>query len=890
MSPSAARRAYRALLRFAPRPLRERHAAEMEALFMERWQERRAGAWRALGVWASAALDVAKAAPGAVRRRSRRAPGGWGSRAHGRTPMIGQDLRFAARTLLRQRLAGTLVVAMLALGLAASIAVFGLINGLFLRPFPFPEPERLAYVNERAPRWNLETTGVNFPDLEQWRRDGRVFESLAYYDTTSSNASDGASAERIEGASVTHDFATVLGMPLRLGRFFTAEEDRPGGPPVVVLSDGLWQERFGADPAAIGRTLRLDGVARTVVGVMPRGAEFPGGTRFFVPLGGDPNQEYQSYSGHVIGRLKPGVGAAEAEADLLRAQQPIWEARDKDRIVSPYARPLREELVRDFRAGATALAGAVGLLLVVACANVASLMLARALARRREIAIRVAVGASRARLLAQLLIENLLFAVLGGALGLLLGDAALRALVSAIPDEIPRWAAFSVDARVVAFASAATGLTLLLFGWAPALHALGGDVRAAMATAPATSTSSPRGGRTLRLLVGAEFALAALLLVCGGLLLSAFDKVRRVDPGFEPRGVLTFQLNLPKASYPDAPRRLAFWNRLLERLEALPGVDAAGAITCPPLGCHWGTFFEAEGQAPRGPGEKNPVVLQRYASHAYFRTMGVRLRDGRLLEAGDGRKGEPDVAVVNEAFVKEFLPGESRPVGRRFRRAGSSDDDRPFISIVGVVADVKHYGLERPMRPGVYFPLPARPADNLSVALRTSSLPPESLAAGARSVVRELDPDLALFQVRTMEQALRRSLVARATYSWLLAVFASVALVLALGGTYGVTGYLATQRMREMGIRVALGAGSADIRRSVLKGSLSVVLWGVLAGTLVSLAALRPLRALLFGIAPHDPIVIGAVVLLLAATALAASWLPAARAARADPMTTLRAD
>jgi len=804
--------------------------------------------------------------------------------------MIGQDLRFAARTLLRQRLAGTLVVAMLALGLAATIAVFGLINGLFLRPFPFPDPERLVYVNERAPRWNLETTGVNFPDLDHWRREQRVFEGLAYYDTASFNASDGSSAERLEGASVTHDFAAVLGMPPRLGRFFTAEEDRPNGPPVVVLSDGLWRERFGADPAAIGRTLRLDGVARTIVGVMPRGAEFPGGSRLFVPLGGDPSQDYQSYSGHAIARLKPGVGAAEAEADLLRAQQPIWEARDKERIVSPYVRPLREELVQDFRAGATALAGAVGLLLVVACANVASLMLARALARRREIAIRVAVGASRTRLLRQLLLENLLFAALGGVLGLLLGDAALRALVSAIPDEIPRWAAFSVDARVVAFAFAATGLTLLLFGWAPALHALGGDVRSAMATAPAGSTASPRGGRTLRLLVGAEFALAALLLVCGGLLLSAFDKVRRVDPGFEPRGVLTFQLNLPEASYPDPPQRLAFWSRLVERLEALPGVDAAGAITCPPLGCHWGTFFEAEGQPPRGPSDKNPVVLHRYATPGYFQTLGVRLRDGRLLEAADGRTEGASVAVVNEAFVREFLPDEPYPVGRRFRRASSSQSERPWTTIVGVAADVKHYGLERPMRPGVYFPLPVQPASGLTVALHTAALAPESLVSSARSVVRELDPDLALFQVRTMEQAIRRSMVARASYSWLLAVFASVALVLALGGTYGVTGYLATQRTREMGIRVALGARAADIRRSVLRGTLSVVLSGALAGTLVSLAAARPLRALLFGVAPHDPVVIGGVVLLLAATALAASWLPAARAARADPMTTLRSD
>jgi len=882
VSPLAARRAYRALLRLAPRALRERHAAEMEALFLERWSQSHGAS---ASVWASAVLDLARARLRDLRRAGRRA---WEPRTRARrTDMIAHDLRYALRSLLRQRLAGALVVAMLALGLAANVAVFGLINGLFLRPLPLPEPERLVYINERAPRWNLDVVGINYPDFDQWRREQRQFEAIAYYDTASFNASDGTNALRLEGAQVTYDFASVLGVQPTLGRFFTPDEDRPKGPRVVVLSHGLWQERFGGEKDVLGRVLRLDGVARTVIGVMPRGVDFPGGVRFYVPRAAEPNSDGQSYSGNGIGRLKPGVTAAQGEADLLRAQQPIWDARDKDRIVSPYAIPLREELVRDFRTSAGALAGAVGLLLVVACANVASLMLARALARRREIAIRVAVGASGGRLLVQLLVENLLFALAGGVLGLALGYAALRALVSAIPDEIPSWAVFGLDARVVGFAFAATALTLVLFGWAPALHALRGDLRQAMSNAASGTTSSPRGRRTLRLLVGAEFALAALLLVCGGLLLQAYTRVRQIDPGFEPRGVLTFGVYLPAATYPNDAKRLAFWNRLIERLQAQPGVVSAAAITCAPLGCHWGNFFTVEGAPPRGKDDKNPVVLQRYATVDYFKTMGIRLRDGRLFEPGDFGADAPRGVIVNEAFVREFMPGEAHPVGRRLRRASSGET--PWIEVLGVVGDVKHYGLERPMRPGVYFPLPAAPVDNLTVALKTRG-EPESLVAGARAAVRQLDSDLAVFQVRTMEQALRRSMTARATYSWLLAVFALLALLLALGGTYGVTGYLASQRTREMGIRIALGARTADIRRSVLKGSLGVVALGMILGALLSVAAANQISSLLFGVSPHDPVVLVGAVLVLGLTALAASWFPAVRASRVDPMTTLRSE
>jgi hypothetical protein len=330
MSPTAAGRAYRALLRLGPRRLRERHGAEMEELFLERWSRTRGVR---LSLWTGAVIDLAGA-----RARGWRRAGGRSSERRTRTrrtDMIGHDVRFALRSLLRQRLAGALVVAMLALGLAANVAVFGLINGLFLRPLPFPAPERLVYVNERAPRWNLDVVGINYPDLDQWRREQKLFEAIAYYDTASFNASDGTNALRLEGAQVTYDFAAALGVTPVLGRFFTAEEDRPKGPQVVVISHGFWQDRFGGDRDVLGKAVRLDGVARTVIGVMPRGVDFPGGARFYVPLALEVDNDGQSYSGHGIGRLKPGVTAAQGEADLLRAHQPIWDARDKEKIVSP---------------------------------------------------------------------------------------------------------------------------------------------------------------------------------------------------------------------------------------------------------------------------------------------------------------------------------------------------------------------------------------------------------------------------------------------------------------------------------------------------------------------------------------------------------------------------
>ena len=917
MTDDRARRRYRRLMWLAPSKLRARHGPEMEEAFVDAWLAARDRGRLAVALtWLEAFRDLLRAA---LPRRPHpvAVPGLPEER---RTLMIATELRSALRSFRRQKIGTALVVAMLSLGIAANVVVFTLVNGLFLRPFPFPEPDRLVYLNERAPRWNLDQTGINFPDFDLWRKNAKTFEGIALYATTQVNLSDEHGAERISGGSVTHDFLSVLRtQPLR-GRFFTPDEDRSNATRVVVISEGTWRTRFGADEGVLGKTMQLNGRTFEIIGVLPRRAEFPNVAALWIPLAGDPNQQGQSYSFSGVGRLKPGVTPELAEQDLHRVQEAIWTTRDKERIVSPLVMPLRENFVSQFKTIASALWAAVTLLLIVACANVAAVMLARAIARRREMGIRLAIGANRLRLLRQLLIENVVLAVVSGTLGIVLGRWALSLLVSATEGTLPSWALFDFDSRTVLFAVLAAASTSLLFGWAPALHAMRGDLRSAMQDTTAGSTTSPRGRRTLTWLVAAEFTLASVLLVGGVLLFRAFGQVQRVDPGFRPDHTLSFSVSLPAASYADGAARLAFWDQLLARLRATPGIEAAGIVTCPPLTCHWGNFYRIEGRAPLGPGESNPVVLSRVASAGYFEALGIRLVAGRSFDEQDGRaafKAEADArgalptpppsppppadrsAIVNESFVRMAWPGIA-PREAIGRRLAFNDNTAPWINVVGITADVKHYGLERPMRPGLYFPTPqmAGRTSAMAVVVRTKG-DPEAATGTVRQVVGEIDRTLPLYRVQTMERAIADSLRTRATYSWMLAVFSGLAFVLALGGTYGVTSYLVSQRTREIGIRMAMGARSADILRAVLRGSLSPIGLGVALGLVsaVWLASLltgaepTPSSAapnLLFGVSPGDPAVIAGAAVLLALAALVANWIPARRAARTNPATSIR--
>jgi predicted permease len=875
---------YRALLRLAPRSLREPHGAGMEELFSDHLAAARArGSLAVLAVWLRAIVDLA----GARLAPRRRAYVPLTVFIDERTAfMAGSDIRSAWRALLRQRSATLLVVFMLALGIAANVAVFTLVDGLFLRPFPLPNPDRLVYINTEAPKWNLDIVGINYPDFDRWRMDQKLFEAITTYRPEAFNLSDDSGAVRLSGQAITYDYPKVLGLTPILGRSFTPEEDRPKGPPVVMLSAALWKSRFGADPNIVGRAIRLNGVSRTVVGVMPAEAAFPDDAQLFIPLAGDPAQPYESYDGDGMGRLKPGVTVEAAQADLRRAHQPIWDAHDKDHTVTPFVKPLRAVFVRNYRSAAKTVSVAVALLLLIACANVAAVMLARALARRREMGIRLALGSGRMRLLRQLMIENLILAAAGGLLGVVAGRWALSALTAFVPDQFPRWAVFHVDLRVVVFAVGLVAVTVVLFGWAPALHAIGGDLRSAVSASTNGTTAAPRGRRTLWFLVAGEFALAAVLLVCGTLLVKAFDRVRHVDPGFRSTGVLVATIPLSEGSRPKPEQQREFWSEVEQRASEIPGVDAAGVITCAPLqGCHTGDFYTVEGARPR-PDGKDPVVLYRTASAGYFRAMGIRLKGGRFLEDADSRTGAAPVVVVNDTFVRTFWGEGASGVGRRIKFRGSK---QPWITIAGVAADVKHYGLEQPVRPGVYFPIGTDPRLVMTMVVHTAG-EPESLTPALRDVLRRMDPEIPLFRVHTMEQSIQQSLALRVAFSWMLAVFASLAFVLAIGGAYGVAAYLVTQRTREIGIRVALGARTADIFRGVVAGGLGVVLTGVGVGLAGSVGVARLLGDVLFGVSTHDAAVLSFVTAVLVATALVANGIPARRAARIDPMRSLRVD
>jgi putative ABC transport system permease protein len=885
---------YRLLLRLAPRRLRDKHGREMEAMFRAQVAETRGrGRIAVAAVWICALADIAGAIPRNLihlwRRRGR-----VGVPRERRSLMIGSDIRYAWRSLNHQRFASVLVIGMLALGIGSTVAVFSLVNGLFLRPFPFPEPDRLVYVNETAPKWNLEMTGVNYHDYAQWRRDQKLFEAIALYDERAFNLATDQGSDRMQGAAVTMDFMKVLGVHPVLGRMFNQEEDSPKGPLVTMIGEAVWQERYGGRSDVLGKELKLNSRVFTIIGVLPKAAEFPGGVRLWVPMQGDPSVNGSSYSYDGYARLKPGVTLEQANADLMRTQQVIFDTRDKEKVVTPFARDMREQFTRNFGTVASTLGAAVALLLMVACANVAALMLARALARRREMGIRLAIGASRTRLLRQLLVENIMLSIAGGAAGLAIGQWAISALITSLPDQAPTWAAFSLDGRMVAFTIATSVATAVLFGWAPALHAMNNDVRGAIATATANSTAPVRGRRTLWALVVAEFALASLMFVCGGLLVRAYDRVRNTDPGFDPSNVLTFTIAVPQVKTPDDASGLAFRKRVVARMRELPGVKEVGMISCAPVSnCHWGTFYTAENAPPRGPNDADPIILNRAASPEYFSAMGIRLKEGRFFNSSDGAGGidKDSTIIVNETFAKQMWPGQSSVIGKRVHlgstpRPGSSIQ---WLSVVGVAKDVKHYGLEQPVRPGVYLPEPLQPRAMNTVVLKMAG-DPAAIASAARAAMRDVDPEIPAYDMRTMDERLARSRSLRAAYSWMLAVFAVMALVLALGGSYGVTSYLVSQRTRELGIRVALGAKRSDISRTVLKGSLAVVSIGVIIGIAGAIGAGRFLASLLFGVPPYDAVILAIAAIALATTGFLANWLPARRASRVDPMVSLRAD
>jgi putative ABC transport system permease protein len=798
-----------------------------------------------------------------------------------------QDLRYGLRSLFRSPGVTLIAILTLGLGIGANSAIFSVVNTALLRPLPYPDPGRLMLVMESNPAKGYQRFPLSPLNYVDYRDQNSVLERLCAFDGTSFILTGAGRPEKIQGARVSAGFFETLGIAPLNGRAFAADEDRPGPDQVAILGHGLWQRRFGSDPGVLGRTVTLGGAAYTVVGVMPPGFAFPNRSEIWKPMALADN-EMQSRGSHYllsIGRLRPGVSPERARADLeaiaARLQQRYpdtntgWTAR---------VEPLAERIIGDARPTLLVLLAAVGFVLLIACANVASLLLARAAARRKEFAVRSALGAGRARLARQLITESLLLGLLGGGLGLLLALWGTDLLSAAAPPGIPRVREVGVDGRVILFTGGVALLTGLLFGLAPALQAARTDLNEALKEGARGDGGSPRRHRARALLVVAETALALVLLAGAGLMLRSLLRLQAIDPGFDPRHVLAVHVELPDARYPDERRRADFFRAALERLASLPGAQAAGAVFPLPMGGDRLIFsFGIEGR-PVAEADR-PSAGYYVVSPDYFRAMGIHLMSGRAFTERD-REGAPRVAIINATMARQFWPGED-PVGRRIVIDNGPQD--LWREIVGVVQDVKHTELEGDSVAQMYEPYPQAPLPLMTLTVRAAGAP-EGLAEAARRAILALDKDQPVSRTATMDRLLAES-IARPRYSLLLlGVFAGVALLLATVGIYGLLSHSVTQRTREIGIRMALGARRGQVLVLVIANGMRLALLGIGAGLLGAIALTRLMSSLLYRVSPTDPATLAAVALLLAGAALLACLVPARRATRVDPMGALRCE
>jgi putative ABC transport system permease protein len=809
------------------------------------------------------------------------------------------DLRYAARMLWRTPGVSLIAVLTLALGIGANTAIFSVVNAVLLRPLPYAHPDRLVLMWEYTTRLpDLDRMFVSYPDYLDWRDQNQSFEHLAVFRDGGANLTGGDGPERIQVGEASASIFPILGVPPLVGRGFLPEEDRPGAGLTAVISYGLWQRRFGGDEGLVGQAITLDGEAYTVVGVMPQGFHFPEQTPpidVWVPVGlNAASRGFTSRGNHpgllALGLLKPGVTFEQARGDMARVMRSISEQHPGpagDTVVRMTT--LTEEIVGDVRPALLVLLGGIGFVLLIACVNVANLLLARALGRQREIAIRAALGASRARVIRQLLTESAMLAIVGGVAGLAIAVWGVDFLIAVSPESIPRLAETSVDGTVLAFTAAVSLLTGLAFGLVPALQVSRPDLNEALKEGSRGATDGVRRNRVRTALVVTELALALVLLVGAGLMVRSFARLLDVDPGFNPEGVLAATIPLPSAKYPEDPQQVAFFERVRDRVRALPGVVAAGAVSNPPIsGGAWQTNYAVEGREEPDEGAVlfTDVVV---ASPDYFRVMEIPVRAGRDFSDRDRADGLK-VALIDETMARTIFAGED-PIGKRIGIDHDDDGNRIWREIVGVVGHVKHYGLDKASRSQVYVPHAQIPLSDMTLVVRTAG-DPAALAPALRAEVLAVDADQPLSYLGPMREVVADSLAQRRFSMALLGIFALVALVLSAVGIYGVMAYAVTQRTHEIGIRMALGAGRGDVIRMVVRHGMALALAGVAAGAGMALVMSRLISgqsaSLLFEVSPTDPPTFIGVALLLAAVAFLACYLPARRAARVDPMIALR--
>ncbi|HEY0380182.1 MAG TPA: ABC transporter permease [Pyrinomonadaceae bacterium] len=802
---------------------------------------------------------------------------------------LAQDLRYAVRMLVKRPGFTAVAVLTLALGIGANTAIFSVVNAVLLRPLPFTEPDRLVYAEGADLRDGSKGGAISPPDFLDYREQNHVFERLAAFMPQSFTVTgDGSASERVNSALVSHGFFETLGVtPLPGGRAFLPEEEQDGRNTVAVLSYGLWQRRYGGDPKIVGKTITVNGQTATIVGVMPQGFEYPREAQLWspIPFKGPETSQRRYHFLRAVGRLKPGVTLEQAQADInsiaRRLEQQYPESNTNFSIGLTL---LTEWTVGEMRPSLLVLLAAVGFVLLIACANVANLSLARGASRAREVAIRSALGASRGRVVRQLLTESVVTALLGGALGLLLAMWGVDLLVSLSPENLPRVKEVTTDWRVLGFTLLVSILTGILFGLFPALATSKTNLTETLKEGGRTGIGAGRQ-RLRGLLVVAEVALSLVLLVGAGLLIKSFLRLSNVDVGFKPTNVLSMQLSLAQVSYPEPRQRAAFYDQLVSRVESLPGVQAAGTVSELPLsGQENDTFFNIEGKPAAAFGSTENDANIRGISPAYFQALGVPLIKGRFFDGHDNLDA-PKVAVVNESFARRYLPGED-PLGKRLIIDFGPE---PFkAEIVGIVGSVRHSSLAQAEPSAeMYVSALQAPPYGTNLVVRAAG-DPVQLTAAIRSEVQALDKDLPVYNVKTMEQHVSESAAQPRFRTLLLGIFAGVALVLASIGIYGVISYSVTQRTHEIGLRVALGAQAADVLKLVVWQGMKMALIGIAVGLAGAFVVTRVMSSFLFGVSATDPLTFAGVSLLLAVVSFLACYIPARRATKVDPMVALR--
>jgi len=817
-----------------------------------------------------------------------------------------QDLRYACRSFAKSPGFTAAAVLSLAIGIGANTSIFSVANALLLRPLPYPEVNRLVILWNRSPGLNITQDWFSTAQYFDIKSSHSGFEQLAiaiggYYNLTGTGE-----PERVSAIRVSANLLPMFGATAAQGRLFVSEDDAPGRPATAILSYGTWARRYGSDPRVVGQSITLNGQSYQIAGVLPRSFSLPlevlpilGGVEqaeIFLPLplaaSAATIRTREDYN--IVARLRPGVSVERAQAEMnsitarLRAEHPDVYPPNGGLTFSIV--PLLEQVVGDVRRTLGVLLGTVGFVLLIACANVANLLLSRAVGRQQEIAVRTALGAAKSRIVRQLLTESLALALVGGLVGALIAFWSMRWIHAMGTQSIPRLAEISIDWRVLLFTLLLSAVSGIVFGLVPALRVSNLDLHTSLKDAGRGSAGASavwgRGNNVRRMLVAGELALSVVLLIGAGLLIRSFAGLQNVQPGFNARNVLTFGLTMTGRKYADSATVLNTYRDLWQRMERLPGVSAAGGIQAIPLGQLWAWGpITVEGRVPR-PGENFLNADKRVVSGHYFQAMEIPLLRGRFFNDQD-TAANPRVIIVDDYMARELWPNQDA-IGKRVR-CGSVDPHAPWCTVVGIVGRVKQYSLDSDSRIAMYIPHTQNPSRALTAVLRSGS-DPAALSGAVKKEIRQIDPDLPVYQVRTMTNFIDESLARRRFTMSLLGIFAGIALLLAAIGIYGVMAYLVNQGTREIGIRLALGATQSGILGMVIRQGMTLALTGVGAGLIGAFALTRLLRSFLYGVQATDPLTFAAIALLLAAVALLASFIPARRASRIDPMISLRCE